>query len=452
MNNAKIAVAVKFCGGDLNPFDGAALECALRTGSRDITAVTMAPESAIPRMKQLTRLGVRAVVLTDAAFAGADTLATARTLAAYIKTLSPDYVFCGRQSTDGDTAQVPPCLAAILGYGIVPSVMSINGKQVNLRGGESVGLTGKQVLTFERIAPLRFPSMRSACAAVQTVGNDVLRIPADKCGQRGSPTRVVKVFENTAGRRNCEFTDYSRLDDIIADALKKQRIRPEEYTGPVLRKVYYVKEAADVARAIAAEAEELPVDGKSAAEIAETIRSSGARMVLWPDSAEMRVMAPQVAGLTGAGLCADCTRLKTDGEKLYMIRPAAGGSVTAEIECRAPVTMATVRTACGSNDDVIFAVGRGAEHALPQIRAYAEKYGARLMCSRAAVDDGVMPYECQVGLTGVSVAPKVYVAIGISGAVQHMCAAERAGTVIAVNKDKNARIFDFADYGMVTEV
>ena len=106
---------VKFCGGDLNPFDGAAHECALRTGSRDITAVTMAPESAIPRMKQLTRLGVRAVVLTDAAFAGADTLATARTLAAYIKTLSPDYVFCGRQSTDGDTAEVPPCLGAILG-------------------------------------------------------------------------------------------------------------------------------------------------------------------------------------------------------------------------------------------------------------------------------------------------------------------------------------------------
>ena len=75
-----------------------------------------------------------------------------------------------------------------------------------------------------------------------------------------------------------------------------------------------------------------------------------------------------------------------------------------------------------------------------------------MCCSRAVVDDDVMPYECQVGLTGRTVAPKVYVAFGISGAVQHMCAVERAGTVIAVNKDKNAKIFDYADYGIVAEV
>ena len=165
----------------------------------------------------------------------------------------------------------------------------------------------------------------------------------------------------------------------------------------------------------------------------------------------MRVLAPQVAGLLGAGLCADCTELKTDGENLFMIRPAAGGSVTAEIQCRAPVTMATVRTA-GSDGEIIFSVGRGAERAVGKIREMADRLGAEVCCSRAVVDDDVMPYECQVGLTGRTVAPKVYVAFGISGAVQHMCAVERAGTVIAVNKDKNAKIFDYADYGIVAEV
>ena len=63
-----------------------------------------------------------------------------------------------------------------------------------------------------------------------------------------------------------------------------------------------------------------------------------------------------------------------------------------------------------------------------------------------------LPYEKQVGLTGRTVSPKVYVAFGISGAVQHTCAIAGAGTVIAVNTDKNARIFDYADFGVVADI
>ena len=150
MQDAKIVVAVKYCGGDLNPFDAAALECALCTGSRDITVLTMSPPSVIPKLEALTRLGVKAVLLTDAAYAGADTLATARTLAAFIKRQPPDFIFCGRQSTDGDTAQVPPCLSALIGYDIVPSVMRLDGDTAYLRSGENRALTGRQVVTFER--------------------------------------------------------------------------------------------------------------------------------------------------------------------------------------------------------------------------------------------------------------------------------------------------------------
>ncbi len=74
--------------------------------------------------------------------------------------------------------------------------------------------------------------------------------------------------------------------------------------------------------------------------------------------------------------------------------------------------------------------------------------GYTLAASRALVDLGLAPYAWQVGLTGRTVAPKVYVAIGISGAVQHTCAIEQAKTVIAVNPDRNARIFDYADFGV----
>ena len=448
MKDKKIIVAVKYCGGDLNPFDGAALECALASGCEHITAVTMAPPGTAEKLSQLTRLGVRAVLLTDPAYAGADTLATAKTLAAFIKKEKPDFVFCGRQSVDGDTAQVPPCLSVLLGFEIVPSVMKIAGNTVCLRNGNKSQLTGGQVVTFERMATLRFPSIRSKCSPVEIIGNDVLQLTAGECGQKGSPTRVIQSFENVSGRRKCTFILPSELDKVIAESLQKERKTPAAYSGPKLKKVFYIGNVRMETERIAECAEEIPTAGKSAEGIAREIKERGAKIVLWSDEPLMRVLAPQVAGFLDAGLCADCTGLETDGERLLMTRPAAGGNITAKIECRAQVTMATVRTAGGA-DNIVFSVGRGAENALEKIKNAAAKRNARLCCSRAVVDDGLLPYACQVGLTGQAVAPKIYVAFGISGAVQHLCAVERAGTIIAVNRDKNARIFDFADFGIL---
>ena len=451
MKDKKIIVAVKYCSGDLNPFDGAALECALASGCKNITAVTMAPPGVAEKLSQLTRLGVRAVLLTDPAYAGADTLATAKTLAAFIKMEKPDFVFCGRQSIDGNTAQVPPCLSALLGFEIVPSVMEIVGATVRLRGGKRLRLTGGQVVTFERIAALRFPSIRSKCKPVEIIGNDVLQLDLCECGQNGSPTRVIQSYENVAGRRKCTFISLADLNHVIAEALQKDRKISAAYSGPKLKQVYYIGSIRAEAERVAKNATEISAAGKNAEQIAAEIKAIGARFVLWSDEPSMRVLAPQVAGYLDAGLCADCTGLETDGERLTMIRPAAGGNITAKIECRAKVTMATVRTACGA-DSVVFSVGRGAEGSIEKIWSAAEKQNASLCCSRAVVDDGLLPYANQVGLTGKTIAPKVYVAFGISGSVQHMCAVERAGTIIAINRDKNARIFDFADFGIIENV
>ena len=135
-----------------------------------------------------------------------------------------------------------------------------------------------------------------------------------------------------------------------------------------------------------------------------------------------------------------------------MTRPALGGNVTADIVCQNDMTFATVRTVKANGSDVIFSVGKGGIEYIEKITMLAEEYNAEVCCSRIVADSGRLPYEKQVGLTGRTVCPKTYVAFGISGAVQHTCAIEGAGTVIAVNTDKNARIFDYADYGIIADI
>ena len=116
------------------------------------------------------------------------------------------------------------------------------------------------------------------------------------------------------------------------------------------------------------------------------------------------------------------------------------------------MAFATVRTAKADGADIIFSIGKGAIDQIDKIKELAKLFNAEVCCSRIVADSGKLLYENQVGLTGRTVSPKVYVAFGISGAVQHTCAIAGAGVVIAVNNDKNARIFDYADYGIIEEV
>ena len=135
-----------------------------------------------------------------------------------------------------------------------------------------------------------------------------------------------------------------------------------------------------------------------------------------------------------------------------MTRPALGGNVTADIASSSAMSFATVRTSKSDGEKIIFSVGKGAINYIDRIKALAKKYGAEVAASRPMVDDGIIPYEYQVGLTGKTVSPELYVAFGISGAVQHTVAIPGAKTVIAVNTDKNARIFDYSDYGIVADI
>lgn len=104
--------------------------------------------------------------------------------------------------------------------------------------------------------------------------------------------------------------------------------------------------------------------------------------------------------------------------------------------------------------EVLVSVGRGlgSPEKLPLVEALAKALGATLSCSRPVVDKKWLPKERQVGTSGKKVAPRIYIALGISGAFQHVAAMKQSGTIIAVNKDPRAPIFNVADYGIVGDM
>ena len=441
--------------GEINPFDACAYEEALRIKDSEIILLSMGVPKTEGFLKNLTRLGAKsAVLLTDSAFAGADTLATAYTLSLAIKKLQPDLVFCGRQTLEGDTAQTGPMLSEMLGFSLVTNVMKIKSIGKNIicetrdEGEQSAFLPA--LITIERINNLRLPSIRSKLGEVEVWDSDTIGAEKDKCGLKGSPTRVLKTFENEAGKRKCKFINPDELQKAIADGLKKNslKINSNIKSQRSLKKVFSVGEAPlPFAKSISDDITVIPLS--SAEEIIDLIIKEKPSVVLWGSDSKSKRMSARVAAKLFLGLCADCTALEADGETLYMYRPALSGSIIAKIISLTSPAMATVRTEQDNKSDIVVSFGYGVKECIEQTADFAKKLNANVAYSRKAVDNLSMPYENQVGLTGKTISPPVYIAIGISGAVHHIVGMERSGTVIAVNPNKKAPIFDYADYGIV---
>lgn len=449
----KITVCVKVTSGELSPFDCSALEEALRVPGAEVTALTMGPASAAPVMEALIQRGVpHVVLLSDPAFAGADTLATAYALSMAVKKTEPDLILCGRQSMDGDTAQTGPGLATFLGWECVPYVleMAVEGETFAARtrlGDRKVNLPA--VATLERTRVLRFPGIRRKKGLFEQWNAADIGADISRCGLKGSPTRVVKSWESALGKRKCTFVSPDELPGLLNEQLEKDfsPAKPEPAEKKLANIWTVGEELREAAEALAETVTVLP--RMSAEEIVERIKAEKPSAVLWPSDWWGRMTAPKAAVLLQTGLCADCTALETDGEEIFFYRPAFGGGLMAKIRCVTEPRMGTVRLAARNEDDLIFAMGMGVRGNEAAFRETAAKWNAKTAASRPAVDAGMAPYEEQVGVTGRMVSPKVYLAMGISGAVQHTVAFEGAGCVIAVNPDKDARIFEYADYGVL---
>lgn len=539
---------------EMNPYCRRAVSEAVELAQEHggtVCVITLGPPAAEDTLREAIAWGTdrgvetTGVLLTDPAFAGSDTLATARALAALIRLEGPfDLVLTGRNSVDADTGQVGPEVAALLDLPFATGVrhLALEDRTVHLRCEHDDGWVQARVelpvvlSTAERlIDPCKVEPEGRAAVPAKLIGIRSARDVGDgPWGQAASPTRVgrVRVIESERlrhllpdapldeqVRRATEIlTMRGALDPALdhaadigllpapnPDAARTIGVLVEPDRPAATREL--LSAAAGLGGRVVALVVEPPdadtlgawgadavvhLQGAAVEEDVAVGCTSWVRMVepwafLAPSTAWGREVASRTAAVTGAGLTGDAVGLELDGDRMTAWKPAFGGQLVAAIHTDSSTQMATVRAgmlaelqprvhratvsdlavsarnrlhllARTRDDDldvlaeanVVVGVGIGVTpEEYPLLDALRDALGAELAATRKVTDRGWLPRARQVGITGRSIAPRLYVVVGASGKFNHMIGVRAARTVLAVNSDPAALVFAAADVGIV---
>jgi electron transfer flavoprotein alpha subunit len=558
----------------VNPFDRRALAEAIRlrdlTGG-EVVVITMGPPQAREALVDCLGAGAdRGIHLVDPAFAGSDTLATARALALALKRESYDIIFCGRYSVDAETGQVGPELAELLDLpqitGATRVELSEDRKSITVEretdvGFETIACSLPVVLTAaERlIRPIKVKEPQlEAGRAKPILAVTAAELSADTTlfGFSGSPTWVEEI-RSLARTRSVEMIDGANAEQKTASLMERLESRgalsdttnerdvasaPETRVEPAggrevwvvaelmdgrLRRVSYelLGKGIELARKLdarlaavvvgadaGAHAKALAVRGADRVYVAENehldrystaayaslltdaITKYKPIVVLLPSTSNGRDLAPRVAARLGVGLTADCVDLDiSKSGSLVQHKPAFGGNIVALIHSRMLPQIATVKPgmlqAVRANESrtaeviqlalrepvdkrtrliaarkevpvevaeldeaervVCVGSGIGAPESLAAVGALAKALNAQVGGTRRVVDQGWLPRHQQIGLTGKVISPRLYIGIGVRGALNHTIGIQQTGTIVAINNDPDAEIFHTADFGIL---
>jgi len=528
------------------------VELAMASPGSSVVVATLGPPAALDVLREAVAWGfdrgvdICGILLTDPAFAGSDTIATARALAAVLEREGPfDLVLAGRNSLDADTGQVPPQLAELLDMPFASDVKRLALDDGALHLGcqhddtwVDVEVRLPALLTCaERLCdPAKVDPERWAqvpARLIRQIGAD--EVGPGPWGAAGSlttvgPCRVISI--DRLQRVTPDIALAAQVSDavrVLTDrrALIARESRPlsrlpaTNGAGPVVAVIgdgdhdALTRELCNMAASLAArvggstllftahavtaaEAGSWGADCLTrieGAHVAEDIAAAVAAWALTEDpwailagsTSVGREVASRVAAAIGAGLTGDAVDLAVIDNRLVAWKPAFGGQLLAAIEATSAVQMATIRAgvlphsmprnhvarestvsvvprhrvrvrARSREDsleglaeaDVVIGVGRGvAPDELSQLDELRQLLGAELGCTRKVTDAGWMPHARQIGITGRSIAPRLYLAIGMSGKLNHMVGVRNAGTVLAINPDRDAPIWAYADVGIV---
>ena len=557
---------------EVNAFDQLGLVRAVELKSDpadEVVVVTMGPPTAAEGLTTCLALGAdRGVLITDRALAGSDTLATSRALALALAREAPDMIICGRNSTDGETGQVGPEVAELMGLPHVSHVrrLGLNDdrrtaivERITDEGFQTIECDLPAVICVtEGVAPELFPNReqmeQAAAKPVDEVNCSMLSDDASQFGAQGSPTWVneIRLVEpNRLGVTLQEVTPEDAAKQIASSV--RERLTEMEAAEPVAsgeplprypdateRSVWVVAEnsrdgLAHVTYEMLGKARDLTtitrsevvavVIGADGEAYSQSLAAAGADRVLLIDNtglgpifsravgnvlatvvaqetpyailfastADGRDLAARLAARLNLGLTGDAIDLEIDADgQLVQLKPALGGNVVAPILSKTLPNLVTLRPGLltpavedpGATATVtqlsavpfegadvrlvreefqedtegldlarariVVGIGMGAgEENVAGLQELARSIGASVAATRDVVHAGWLPQQLQVGISGRTIAPTVYIAVGIRGAFNHTVGLQRTGVIVAVNQNRRATIFRSADFGVI---